>query len=140
MNTDNKLIFESFVNSRKCPQTGTNTIEEKKGKPDHRGTNPEADIDGDGKKGTSSDRYLANLHLKVMQATQMKKKAEEAEQKMKADRVTAASHKLLGDLTKTYSTSEVEDILRRCLDTHVSAKGSQENAEVPVVAPQPAAV
>lgn len=131
MNVDNKLMFESFVQSRLA------VVEEKKKKHDSRSTDPKADIDGDGKKGTPSDRYLANLHMKVMQATQKKKEAEEAEVKMRGDRATVAAHKLLADLNRTFSTQECEDILRRALDTHLSAKngGSAENAEVPVTVP-----
>jgi len=128
MNVDNKLMFESFIHSRLA------IVEEKKKKHDSRSTDPEADIDGDGKKGTPSDRYLANLHTKVLQATQKKKEAEEAEVKMRGDRATAAAHKLLADLNKTFSTQECEDILRKALDTHLTAKNghSVENSEVPV--------
>ena len=125
MNVDTKLMFEGFVQSRLA------AIQEKK-KHNSRSTDPKADIDGDGKKGNPSDRYLANLHMKVMQATQKKKEAEEAEIKMRGDRATTAAHKLLADLTGTFSTQECEEILRKALDTHVTAKNghSLENAEV----------
>lgn len=126
MDVDNKLMFESFIQSR------LDIVEEKKKKHDSRSTDPKADIDGDGKKGTPSDKYLANLHSKVLQATQKKKEAEEAEVKMRGDRATAAAHKLLADLNKTFSTQECEEILRKALDTHLTAKNghSIENAEV----------
>ena len=123
-------MFESFVQSRL-------TVVEEKKKHNSRSTDPKADIDGDGKKGTPSDRYLSNLHAKVTQATQKKREAEEAEVKVRGDRATAAAHKLLADLNRTFSTQECEEILRRALDTHITAKNghSLENAEVAAVVP-----
>lgn len=135
MTSDSKQIFESFVNSLKAK---TEVVEEKK-KADKRSTDPKADIDGDGKKGTPSDKYLANLHAKVTKAIHAKKEAEEREVKVRGDRISAASSKLLGDLHKTYSTSECEEILRKALDTHTSSVAGNSENELTPAAPLPSA-
>lgn len=135
MTTDSKTIFENFVNSLKAK---AEVVEEKK-KVNNRSTDPEADNDGDGKKGTPSDRYLANLHRKITDAYAKKKKSEEEETKARGDRISAASSKLLGDLAKTYSTSECEEILRKALDTHTSTVTPHSENELTPAAPLPSA-
>lgn len=135
MTTDSKLMFENFVNSLKAK---AEVVEEKK-KVNKRSTDPEADNDGDGKKGTPSDRYLANLHRKITDAYAKKKKSEEEEAKARGDRISAASSKLLGDLAKTYSTSECEEILRKALDTHTSSIAGNSENELTPAASLPAA-
>jgi len=123
MNLDNHIIFENFVKSR---ITASEVVEEKKRS---RSTNPKEDIDRDGKKGTPSDRYLANLNRKVTDAIAKKQQSEQEESKARGTRIDVASNKLLGDLNRSYSTEECEQILRKALDTHLSARGRNENAE-----------
>jgi hypothetical protein len=132
MTTDSKMIFERFVNSLKAV---SEVVEEKKKKADRRSTDPKADIDGDGKKGTPSDRYLANLHSRVTKEYQAKKEAEEKEVKVRGDLISAASSKLLGDLAKTYSTSECEEILRKALETHTSSVAPRLEDELTTATP-----
>lgn len=128
MDNDSRLIFENFVKSR----SSTEVVEEKKRS---KSTNPKEDIDRDGKKGTPSDRYLANLNRKVTDAIAKKQQSEQEESKARGTRIDVASNKLLGDLNRSYSTEECEQILRKALDTHLSARGRIENAEsiVPTV-------
>jgi polysaccharide deacetylase 2 family uncharacterized protein YibQ len=126
MDTDSRTIFENFVKSR---VSSAEIVEEKKRS---RSTNPNADIDKDGKKGTASDKYLANLNKKVTLAIASKKKSEEEEAKARGNRVDVASSKLLGDLNRSYSTDECEQILRKALDTHLTARGHGEAAETVV--------
>ncbi|NDA63888.1 MAG: hypothetical protein EBX50_17950 [Chitinophagia bacterium] len=133
MTTDSKLMFENFVNSLKAK---AEVVEEKKRS---RSTNPNDDIDRDGKKGTASDKYLANLNRKVSQAMAMKKKSEEEEAKARSNRISAASSKLLGDLAKTYSTAECEEILRKALDTHTASVSPHSENELTPAAPLPSA-
>ena len=127
MNSDNRTMFESFINSISVK---AEVLEEKK---KSRSTNPKADVDGDGKKGTRSDKYLADLHARVAKFTQAKKHAEEAAEKARGDKITAASHLLLKKLHDDgYSTHECEHILRQALDTHVAAKSPAEAELTPV--------
>jgi hypothetical protein len=127
MNLDSKMMFESFISSL---ASKADVIEEKK---KSKSTNPKADVDGDGKKGTRSDKYLADLHARVAKFTQAKKHAEEAAEKARGDKITAASHLLLKKLHDDgYSTHECEHILRQALDTHVAAKSPAEAELTPV--------
>jgi len=133
MNLDSKMMFESFISSL---ASKADVIEEKK---KSKSTNAKADVDGDGKKGTKSDKYLADLHARVAKFTQVKKHAEEAAEKARGDKITVASHMLLKKLHDDgYSTQECEHILRQSLDTHVAAKSTAEAELTPVVSVAPA--
>jgi hypothetical protein len=127
------MMFESFISSL---ASKADVIEEKK---KSKSTNAKADVDGDGKKGTKSDKYLADLHARVAKFTQVKKHAEEAAEKARGDKITVASHMLLKKLHDDgYSTQECEHILRQSLDTHVAAKSTAEAELTPVVSVAPA--
>ena len=133
MNLDSKMMFESFISSL---HPKADVLEEKK---KSKSTNAKADVDGDGKKGTKSDKYLADLHARVAKFTQVKKHAEEAAEKARGDKITVASHMLLKKLHDDgYSTQECEHILRQSLDTHVAAKSPTEAELTPVVNTTPA--
>jgi hypothetical protein len=132
MNLDSKMMFESFISSL---HPKADVLEEKK---KSKSTNAKADVDGDGKKGTKSDKYLADLHARVAKFTQVKKHAEEAAEKARGDKITVASHMLLKKLHDDgYSTQECEHILRQSLDTHVAAKTPVEAELTPVVSSTP---
>jgi hypothetical protein len=106
----------------KIYNSDSSIIEEKK-KANSRSTDPKADVDGDGKKGTKADKYLADLHARVQKFTQAATNAEQEEEKGRADLTTATAHKTLLDLHKAgFKTDEIENILNTALQNHANAK------------------